>query len=80
MKLGLQGVSVCVASGDSGVAGRGANNTQFCYGPDNNIFVPDFPANCPYITTLGATVLPPGADVHKDQEVAVTRVRETFAV
>lgn len=75
MKLGLQGVSICVSSGDSGVAARGSNGTasNYCYGPKSNIFVPDFPATCPYLTTLGATVLPPGADVHKDSEIAVTR-------
>ncbi|KAK3672756.1 hypothetical protein LTR78_007342 [Recurvomyces mirabilis] len=75
MKLGLQGVSICVSSGDSGIAARGANGTasNYCYGPNKNLFVPAFPATCPYLTTLGATVLPPGADVHKDQEIAVTR-------
>jgi len=38
MKLGLQGVSVIVASGDSGVAGDGG-----CLGPKGKIFSPDFP-------------------------------------
>jgi len=70
MKLGLQGVSILVSSGDSGVQARGANG---CLGPANRIFNPDFPATCPYITTAGATYLPPGADVKKDSEVAVTR-------
>jgi tripeptidyl-peptidase I len=37
------------------------------------IFSPDFPATCPYITTVGATTLPPGADASTDAEVAVTR-------
>ncbi|KAK3642200.1 Tripeptidyl-peptidase sed1 [Elasticomyces elasticus] len=73
MKLGLQGISVCVSSGDSGVAGPpGDGNADGCLGT-GQIFSPDFAATCPYITTLGATVLPPGADVRKDQEVAVTR-------
>ncbi|KAK4932151.1 hypothetical protein LTR49_001448 [Elasticomyces elasticus] len=73
MKLGLQGISVCVSSGDSGVAGPlGDGNADGCLGT-GQIFSPDFPATCPYITTLGATVLPLGADVRKDQEVAVTR-------
>ncbi|KAK5115323.1 hypothetical protein LTR62_001523 [Meristemomyces frigidus] len=75
LKLGLQGTSVCVSSGDSGIAARGANGTasNYCYGPNKNLFVPGFPATCPYLTTLGGTVLPPGADVHKDEETAVTR-------
>lgn len=66
-KLGLQGVSVVVASGDSGVAG-----SQGCLG-DGSIFNPDFPAGCPYITTVGATYLPAGASSKADEEVAVSR-------
>lgn len=73
MKLGMQGVSVVVASGDSGVAGRaGDDSANGCLG-NGKIFSPDFPATCPYITTLGATYLPPGGLAAKDQEVAVTR-------
>ncbi|KAH6676397.1 putative alkaline serine protease AorO [Halenospora varia] len=68
MKLGLQGVSVVVASGDSGVAGA-----QGCIGTSGKVFTPDFPATCPYITTVGGTVLPTGGNVNIDAEVAVTR-------
>lgn len=74
MKLGMQGISLVLASGDSGVAGpAGDDNADGCLGPDGTIFSPDFPATCPYLTTAGATFLPPGGDVTKDQEVAVTR-------
>ena len=74
MKLGLQGVSIVIASGDSGVAGRpGDDGPNGCLGPAGNIFSPDFPATCPYLTTLGATFLPSGADVSTDSEIAVTR-------
>ena len=74
MKLGMQGVSILVASGDSGVAGPpGDDNPNGCLGPGGTIFSPDFPATCPYLTTAGATFLPPGASVQKDEEVAVTR-------
>lgn len=63
-----------VSSGDSGVAGpAGDDNTNGCLGPGGTIFSPDFPATCPYLTIAGATFLPPGADVTKDAEVAVTR-------
>lgn len=74
MKLGMQGVSIVVASGDSGVAGAAGDNgnDDGCLGT-GQIFSPDFPATCPYITTVGATVLPPGADVNTDAETAVTR-------
>lgn len=74
MKLGMQGVSIVVSSGDSGVAGPiGDASPNGCLGPTGAIFSPDFPATCPFLTTAGATFLPPGADVRKDEEVAVTR-------
>ena len=67
MKLGLQGVSVLFASGDSGVANRynsGYENsclTSPDVGPYVDIngtrFSPSFPTNCPWITAVGATML-----------------------
>ncbi|RAK86276.1 alkaline serine protease AorO [Aspergillus costaricaensis CBS 115574] len=69
MKLGLQGITVVVASGDSGVA----SSTGACLGTSDNIFVPDFPATCPYLTVVGGTYLPLGSDAAKDEEIAVTR-------
>ena len=74
MKLGMRGHSIVVASGDSGVAGpAGDPSANGCLGTDGTIFSPDFPATCPYLTTVGATYLPTGANVNKDQEIAVTR-------
>ncbi|GIK05611.1 tripeptidyl-peptidase sed1 [Aspergillus viridinutans] len=72
MKLGLQGVSVVVASGDSGVEGRGGDPTPSNCLSDGKVFAPDFPATCPYLTAVGGTYLPLGADPRKDEEVAVT--------
>ena len=74
MKLGMQGVSVILASGDSGVAARGTDdgNADGCLG-NGEVFNPDFPASCPYLTALGATVLPQGKSAARDEEVAVTR-------
>ncbi|KAH7354976.1 putative alkaline serine protease AorO [Rhexocercosporidium sp. MPI-PUGE-AT-0058] len=74
MKLGLQGVSVVLASGDSGVAGPPGEggNADGCLGT-GQIFAPDFPATCPYLTAVGGTTLPPGANVKTDAETAVTR-------
>jgi tripeptidyl-peptidase-1 len=65
MKLALQGVSVIFASGDSGVANRynsGYNNSclnsEYGYVDEKGTrFSPSFPANCPYITSVGATTL-----------------------
>lgn len=74
MKLGMQGVSIVLASGDSGVAGPAGDggNADGCLGT-GQIFNPDFPATCPYITTVGATYLPSGASVQSDAETTVTR-------
>ncbi|KAI9066077.1 subtilisin-like protein [Trametes sanguinea] len=63
-KLGLMGVTMLFASGDYGVAGNGA-----CLGPHGEpafpgvAFAPTFPAGCPYITSVGATQINPGAKV-----------------
>jgi tripeptidyl-peptidase-1 len=49
MKIGLRGVSIVVASGDSGANGR--------TDPDctDSVLHPDFPASSPYVTSVGAT-------------------------
>jgi len=72
MKLGMQGVSVILASGDSGVAARGTDdgNADGCLGT-GQVFNPDFPASCPYLTSVGATLLTGSA--RKDEETAVIR-------
>lgn len=63
MKLGLQGISVIYASGDSGVSNRGecihpSNITNFTQlGQYPGAFSPTFPAACPYLTTVGATMV-----------------------
>lgn len=74
MKLGMQGVSVVVSSGDQGVAGAlNDDNPNGCLGPNASIFSPAFPASCPYVTSVGATSLPLGGDVAKDEETATTQ-------
>jgi tripeptidyl-peptidase-1 len=58
--LGARGVSVVFSSGDSGVGDGDPNPaTQVCYSNDGlNVtkFLPVFPASCPYVTAVGATV------------------------
>jgi tripeptidyl-peptidase-1 len=86
MKLGLQGVSVVLSSGDSGVSGNGGClgttgkylKTTYSLTVTNpvltgKVFSPDFPATCPYITTVGSTFLPANADPAKDAEISTTR-------
>lgn len=60
LKLGLQGISVFVASGDYGVAsfpGDGSDNG--CLGADSTIFNSQYPNGCPYLTSVGGTMLYP---------------------
>ncbi len=49
MKLALQGVTVVMSSGDSGVGG------DTCNGASGKIFEPDFASSCPYILSVGST-------------------------
>ncbi|KAI9462798.1 subtilisin-like protein [Lactarius psammicola] len=50
-QLGARGVTVLVASGDHGVGG---GNCRDQYG--NVYFRPTFPASCPWVTSVGATM------------------------
>ncbi|KAJ7245298.1 subtilisin-like protein [Mycena rebaudengoi] len=54
MALGTRGISVLFASGDGGVRGSHDNSSSpgVC---ESNIFIPVFPASCPYVTAVGAT-------------------------
>jgi len=58
MKLGLQGISIAIASGDYGVASApGDGGPNGCLGPEGKIFNPQYPCNCPYVTCVGGTQL-----------------------
>ncbi|KAL9011477.1 MAG: hypothetical protein Q9173_003676 [Seirophora scorigena] len=76
MKLGLAGTSFLFSSGDSGVAG----NRAVCIDPvtkeyndgSSGIFNPGFPSGCPYITSVGATQIVPGASVTQPEKACET--------
>jgi tripeptidyl-peptidase-1 len=58
MKLGLQGHSILFAAGDYGVASfAGDGDSNGCQGPEGTIFNPQYPSNCPYVTSVGGTML-----------------------
>ncbi|KAL9088620.1 MAG: hypothetical protein Q9165_006140 [Trypethelium subeluteriae] len=71
LKLGLQGVSILFASGDSGVSNYpepyGIDGPTGCLGPNLNIFNPTWPVNCPYVTAVGATKVYPGFTVFQNE-------------
>ena len=50
MKLGLQGVTVVMSSGDDGVGAKGE-----CPGDEGQIFAPLYAGTCPYILSVGST-------------------------
>jgi tripeptidyl-peptidase-1 len=58
MKLGLRGVTVINSSGDGGVNGH-----SLCQFPDESIsaFRVGYPPSCPYLTSVGATMIRPNA-------------------
>ncbi|KAL8809289.1 MAG: hypothetical protein Q9200_003542 [Gallowayella weberi] len=76
MKLGLAGTSFLFSSGDNGVAG----NRGVCIDPvtkeyndgKSGIFNPGFPSTCPYITSIGATQIVPGASVTAPEKACET--------
>ncbi|KAK4112802.1 hypothetical protein N656DRAFT_694813, partial [Canariomyces notabilis] len=59
--LTARGVSVLAATGDGGAAGTGQTRCVSNDGSQRKMFMPTFPASCPYVTSVGATdnVAPP---------------------
>lgn len=56
MKLGLQGVTVVISSGDDGVGSYpGDGGPNGCAGPTGKIFYPASDASCPYVLAVGST-------------------------
>ena len=55
MKMGAQGFTVLVASGDEGTGSQG---WVFC-----DKFDPTFPATSPYVTAVGGTYLKDGKEI-----------------
>ena len=80
LKLGLTGVTVLVASGDHGVSFKNKcvnpsdpTNATLLSGSaiGQGLFVPGYPASCPYVTTVGATRMRSNASVYDaNSEVA----------
>lgn len=71
LKLGLQGVSVVVASGDTGVGGyRGDPSPNGCLGANATVFSPTHPNSCPWLTNVGGTMINAGKGVHDPESAA----------
>ncbi|KAI1084228.1 peptidase S8/S53 domain-containing protein [Whalleya microplaca] len=78
LKLGLQGHTFLIISGDNGVGGfAGDVSDSGCLsgsGQNQTIYTPDYPSACPYITSIGATQLQPNQTI-KDPESALQTPR-----
>ncbi|KAK5991871.1 Aorsin [Cladobotryum mycophilum] len=74
MKLGLQGTTVLVSSGDYGAGmNPGEDSPSGCLsgsGQNQTIYNPGNPVSCPYLTAVGATQLEPGTTI-QDPEGAM---------
>ncbi|KAL7928922.1 subtilisin-like protein [Trichoderma chlorosporum] len=79
LKLALQGVSIFVASGDTGVGGEPGDTDADFYGclRNDDVFSPTQPNSCPWLTNVGATKVYPGKTVY-DPESAVFDPSPTF--
>ncbi|MCJ1474289.1 hypothetical protein MMC13_002947 [Lambiella insularis] len=75
-KLGMLGTTFLYSSGDNGVAGNSGQCIDPTTGQYNNgtsgKFNPSFPGTCPYITSVGATQIVPGASVTAPEEACET--------
>ena len=82
MKLGLQGHTFTIASGDYGVADRSySGETDGCINPNKisqftsepmvngTVFNPGYPQNCPYVLSVGATQLTANNTVDSPESV-----------
>jgi tripeptidyl-peptidase-1 len=74
MKLALRGVSILYSSGDFGVAGNGGQCINPVTGAYNNgsngIFNPSFPGTCPFVTSVGATMVMNRSTVHTPESAS----------
>ncbi|OTA63287.1 subtilisin-like protein [Hypoxylon sp. EC38] len=53
--LAARGVSIFSGTGDGGASGIGQNQCYSNDGEKRRMFLPTFPASCPYVTAVGAT-------------------------
>ncbi|KAG6001526.1 hypothetical protein E4U21_004117 [Claviceps maximensis] len=69
LKLGMQGISVIVSSGDVGVASQ----SGYCLGPHHDVFVAMSPSGCPFVTSVGSTTLSKSSKRGYHTEIATTQ-------
>lgn len=84
MKLGMQGVSILFASGDSGIgnypAPYGGDGPTGCIGKDYTVFNPTWPNSCPWLTNVGATKVYQGKSVFQPESAVFDPAGHPYAV
>ena len=77
MTLGGFGVTILASSGNDGLG-----PSDFCHGstpkPGTPMFIPHFPASCPWVTTVGATMLVDSKEVAANPAVDIFAPRSGF--
>ncbi|KAI0975145.1 protease s8 tripeptidyl peptidase [Xylaria arbuscula] len=78
LKLALQGVTIVIASGDTGVGGYnygtyGDGAYYGCLGEDDAVFTPSEACSCPWVTNVGATEVFPGHTVFEPESAVLVQ-------
>ncbi|KAK4556381.1 hypothetical protein LTR86_006525 [Recurvomyces mirabilis] len=71
LKLGLQGTSIFVASGDTGVGGYAGDGSYNGCLNNGTVFSPTQPNSCPWLTNVGGTKVYPGRTVYEPESAVV---------
>ncbi|KIK61117.1 hypothetical protein GYMLUDRAFT_59078 [Collybiopsis luxurians FD-317 M1] len=76
-KLGLMGTTILYSSGDNGVAGLGGQCLDSSARPVSSggtRFNPQFPASCPFVTSVGATQMNPNSTIVDPEAACETHI------
>ncbi|KAI1424911.1 protease s8 tripeptidyl peptidase [Xylaria sp. FL1777] len=78
LKLALQGVTILIASGDTGVGGYnygtyGTGSYYGCLGDNDDVFTPSEACSCPWVTNVGATEVFPGHTVFEPESAVLVQ-------
>ncbi|KAH8703187.1 putative protease S8 tripeptidyl peptidase I [Talaromyces proteolyticus] len=71
LKLAMQGHTLLFCSGDYGVASspNDSGHKNGCLGPESRIFNPQYPSGCPWVTSVGGTMLYNDQNVNDSESV-----------
>jgi tripeptidyl-peptidase-1 len=81
MKVAMQGHTLLFCSGDYGVASLpgDSGHKNGCLGPESRIFNPQYPSGCPWVTSVGGTMLYNDQTVNDPESVMQVNLGGTAA-